>query len=685
MTEERDGRVGLRLGIDMGGTFTDAILVDEGGAVVASLKTPSIPASPAQAIFNTIDSLATQGFAPAAIRLFVHGTTLAVNTLIERNGAATGLLVTRGFRDLLEIRRLRLENTTDFYGDKPLPLVPRHLVKEINERVLADGGVLEPLDQDQLRAAVRELVDQGVRAVAICFLHAYTNGDHERLARRLIHAEFPELFACTSAEIWPQQREYERGLVTVMNAYIGDQMARYLRHLEAGVAARGLQTELLSTKSNGGVMTVARAAQEPVQTLLSGPASGVIGAAYSARLAGFSRVVTLDMGGTSADVAVVDGEPSYSTENLVGDFPVIMPAIDVTSIGAGGGSIAWIDPTGILKVGPQSAAADPGPACYGRGGDAATVTDAYVQLGIIAPDRFLGGQIRLLPERADAALARLGAVLKLDASATAQAILDVATSNMYAQFTPLMARKGVDPRDFVLLAYGGAGPTHAFLFAREVGMRRILIPPTPGTLCALGCIVADLRHDVVRTLYRTHVDLLDAELEDAFADLEARARDWLAGEVARGITLEQSYVLCSADMRYEGQAFEIDVPIPGERRGSVAETAALFHARYMDIFGVNDPDTAVTFVNLRATVVGVTAKVRLRPPARDAAAHPREHRRIFYDGQMQDAQVVHRAALGPAERLEGPAVVEQYDTTTFIPRGFSVRSDAGGNLVGEAV
>jgi N-methylhydantoinase A len=677
--------VRFRLGIDIGGTFTDAILIGEDGVVVASLKTPSIPASPEHAIFNTMDDLASRGFDPAAISLFVHGTTLAVNTLIERKGALTGLLVTRGFRDLLEIRRLRLENTTDFYGDKPLPLVPRHLVKEIHERVLADGHVLDALDEDGVRTAVRELIAEGVSAVAICFLHAYANARHERQAYELIGREFPRIFICTSSDIWPQQREYERGLVTVMNAYIGDQMATYFHRLEAGVTQRGLQTELLSTKSNGGVMTVARAAQEPVQTLLSGPASGVIGAAHIARTAGFSSVVTLDMGGTSADVAVVDGEPSYSTENQVGDFPVIMPAIDVTSIGAGGGSIAWIDSTGVLKVGPQSAAADPGPACYGRGGSDATVTDAYVHLGIIAPDRFLGGQIQLAPDRAATALARLGARLGLDTRATAQAILDVATSNMYAQFTPLMARKGVDPRDFALLAYGGAGPTHAFLFAREVGMRRVIVPVTPGTLCALGCIVADLRHDVVRTLYRNHVDLDDAHLEEAFADLEARGRDWLAGEVARGITLESSYALFSADMRYEGQAFEIDVTIPADRRHTVAGAAALFHERYLDIFGVNDPQAAVTFVNLRATVVGVTPKVHLLPPSSTAPGRPPEVRTIFYDGAAQEAQIIHRTALREAERIQGPAVIEQYDTTTFVPAGFGVTVDLMGNLIGEAV
>src|SRR5579864_5517451 len=398
-----------RLGIDIGGTFTDVMVADEAGAVVTTLKTPSVPASPEAAVFQALEDLAAAGVASEDIALFVHGTTLAVNTLIERSGARTGLLVTRGFQDILEIRRLRLENTTEFYGDKPLPLVPRDLVVEIDERLLADGRVHRPMDADQVREAVRRLTAEGVTAVAICFIHAYKNAAHERRARDVIRAEFPALFVCTSADLWPQQREYERCLVAVMNAYIGARMAGYFHHLEAGAAQRGLRAQVLSTKSNGGVMTAARAAEEPVQTLLSGPASGVIGAAHVARLAGVGGIVTLDMGGTSADVAiVVDGQPAYSTENQVGDFPVIMPAVDVSSIGGGGGSIAWLDAAGVLKVGPRSAGADPGPACYGRGGRWPTVTDAYVHLGIIAPDRFLGGQMPLTASLAEQALTELG-------------------------------------------------------------------------------------------------------------------------------------------------------------------------------------------------------------------------------------------------------------------------------------
>jgi N-methylhydantoinase A len=675
-----------RLGVDIGGTFTDVMVADDAGSVIATLKTPSVPGAPEEAIFTALDELRRSGVAPEDVALFVHGTTLAVNTLIERTGATTGLLVTRGFRDVLEIRRLRLDNTTDFYGDKPLPLVPRDLVVEIDERLLADGRVHRPLELDQVREAVRRLAAAGATAVAVCFMHAYANPAHERQVRDLVRAEFPSLFVCAGADLWPQQREYERCLVAVMNAYIGARMAGYFHRLEAGAVARGLRAQALSTKSNGGVMTASRAAEEPVQTLLSGPASGVIGAAHVARLAGATKIVTVDMGGTSADVAiVVDGHAAYSTENQVGDFPVIMPAVDVSSIGAGGGSIAWLDAAGVLKVGPRSAGADPGPACYGRGGAQPTVTDAYVHLGIIAPDRFLGGRMPLEPERAAAALAALGRSIGRGSREAAQAILDVATANMYAQFTPLMARKGVDPRDFTLLAYGGAGPTHAFLLAREVGIGRVLIPPSPGTLCALGCVVADLRNDFVHTLYRADYETTDAALEEAYAELERQGRRWLEEESAQGIPLASSFVLYSADMRYEGQAFEIEIAVPGDERGRRDTIARRFHEAYHTIFGVSDRQAPVTFVNLRATVVGVTAKVsRLRARAGAAASGPRETRPVFVDGRMQDVAVLPRAALPPDGWTPGPLVVEQYDTTTFVPPGFRVRADDVGNLVGEA-
>ncbi|MFK4302227.1 MULTISPECIES: hydantoinase/oxoprolinase family protein [unclassified Paenibacillus] len=696
--------VTYRLGIDIGGTFTDVMLTDNNGRVTATLKTPSVPSAPEQAILNAIEQLKSIPIDIGAVELFVHGTTLGVNTLIERNGATTGLLVTRGFRDVLEIRRLRLENTTNLYGDKPDPLIPRHLVKEIDERCLADGRIYRPLPADDLRQSVQELLAEGVTAIAVSFLHAYHNPEHERQAVELIRREFPDVFVCSSSEVWPQQREYERTLVTVMNAYIGSRMNGYFRKLEVGAKERGLHAQVLSTMSNGGIMTAQRAAEEPVKTLLSGPASGVIGATHVARLAAINKVVTFDMGGTSVDVAVIDGEPAYSSENQIGDFPVIIPAVDVTAIGAGGGSIAWVDGVGVLKVGPRSAGADPGPACYDKGGMNPTTTDAYVHLGIIRPDRFLGGRMSLNEELAATALERLGARIGLDSKKAAQAILDVATANMYAQFTPLMARKGIDPRDFTLLAYGGAGPTHAFLLAREVGIRRVLVPPSPGTLCATGCVVADLRNDFVYTLYKTGQQLQEGELKRIFKDLAEQGHHWLETESSRGIELESTYMLYSADMRYEGQAFDIEVSIPSENleAGSVSETTTdgavqfvqeavtRFHRQYETIFGVSQPESPVSFINLRATIVGVTRKADtmqipdhddlFQQPSHSAA---QETRTIYFDGGEMKAHIVRRSGLPTTEAWPGPVIIEEYDTTVFVPPGYTVKIDSLGNIIGE--
>ncbi|MBY0009668.1 hydantoinase/oxoprolinase family protein [Paenibacillus typhae] len=677
--------INYRLGIDIGGTFTDAIVTDSQGRVVATLKTPSVADAPEQAIFNALEQLQASGVNTSEIDLFVHGTTLGVNTLIERNGAVTGLLVTRGFRDVLEIRRLRLENTTNLYGDKTQPLVPRQLVKEINERQLADGSVLTALDKDELLAAVEELVQQGITALAISFLHAYANDGHEVLAEQLIREHYPQLFVCRSSAIWPQQREFERTLATVMNAYVGERMGSYFKRLQAGIGRYGVSATLLSTMSNGGMMTAARAAAEPVRTLLSGPASGVIGATYIAEQAGISQVVTFDMGGTSVDVALIDKEPAYSTENQVGDFPVIIPAVDVTAIGAGGGSIAWVDSVGVLKVGPRSAGARPGPACYNRGGRQATTTDAYLHLGILQADRFLGGQMQLYPELAEQALTRLGNQLGLDATQTAQAILDVATANMYAQFSPLMARKGVDPRDFTLLAYGGAGPMHAFLMAREVGIRKVLIPPSPGTLCAMGCTVANLRNDFVFTFHKSSGRLAAGELEAQYALLEQQGRKWIEEEASGGVGLGGTYVIYSADMRYEGQAFDLEVTLTRAETADPEQAKAKFHRQYESVFGISQPEAEVMFVNLRASIVGLL-------PSKPAAALPRaadntkpaEERKITFDGTEHLAKVLSRQQLGTDSRVSGPAIFEEYDTTVFIPPGFEVYTDANGNIIGEA-
>ncbi|HXJ77192.1 MAG TPA: hydantoinase/oxoprolinase family protein [Candidatus Methylomirabilis sp.] len=681
-----------RLGVDIGGTFTDFALLDEATGQVAMLKLAATPERPAASVENGVTALLGQeGVGPEAIAAFVHGTTLAVNTVIERKGSVTGLLITRGFRDVLNIGRHRIPDVFNFFAEMPVPLVPRARVMEIPERSLADGRVALPVDEAAVAAAVDRLVAEGATAIAVSYLHSYTNAANEEATRRVIGARAPGLYVSISSEVWPQMREYERSLVAVMNAYVGRRMADYFADLERGLRARGVRTPILSTKSNGGIMSAAEAGQRPVETLLSGPAAGVIGASFVARAAGWSRVITFDMGGTSADVAVVDGEPRLSTENYVGDFPVIMPAIDVTSIGAGGGSIAWTDQDGVLKVGPHSAGARPGPACYGLGGADPTVTDAYVTLGIIEPRHFLGGSVPLDPTLAERAIGALGKRLGKGVVETAESVLRVATSQMYAALVPLMARKAINLDDFALLPFGGAGPTHGFLLAREVGIRRVIVPPSPGVLCAIGSLVADVRRDFVRTVHRPlrradEGDLLPA-LRQGFAVLTRDGQRWLD---AQGLDFTDVRHEWSLDGRYLGQSFELTMPVSaavlGDGHGAALREA--FHDLYRGVYGYADDAADLEILTLRTTSIGVTGKPAMprldagRAPGPPAAA--RGERRVFLDGAFRAARVIERSELGAGDLGEGPMVIEQYDTTVLVPEGFRVRVDEFGNLIGEA-
>ena len=672
-----------RLGIDIGGTFTDLLMMDRESGAIYPLKTPST-AEPERAIVAGLSEYrARYGIEPGDIAYFSHGTTLAVNTLLERTGARGGLLTTAGFRDILELRRLRLDQPNNLFAHRPHVLIPRRLVREVHERMRHDGRVLVPIERADVEAQAGALAEQGVETITVAFLHAHRNAVHERLARQWIERLLPNLYVCTSAGIWPQQREYERTLAAVMNAYVGARMKTYFDTLRREVDALGVGCRIFSTKSNGGVMSVEAAAQRPVETLLSGPAAGVIGAAFVGRLMGEKRLVTLDMGGTSVDVSVIDGEISYATENTIGDYPVIMPAVDVSAIGAGGGSIAWTDAEGVLKVGPRSAGAVPGPACYGRGGRDATVTDAYLRVGIIRPERFLGGEMPLVAERAEAALATLGTELGLDAAAAADAVLQVASANIYAALVPQLARRGADGADFSLLAYGAAGPTHAFMLARELDFQRVIVPPAPGTLCALGCIAADFRADFVASVWRECDALEDHELRAIFERLEEEAARWLA---AQRVELDGVYLLRSGDLCYSGQSYELGVPLPVREAAdlSTARLIGWFNDAYHRAYGFADHGAPVRLLEARVQVVGVTQKPRVRllggggEPAGAAPAR----RRVLDQGQRFDAVVYQRSALRPGERWEGPLIVEQYDSTVYVPEGFRVEIDEHLNLIG---
>jgi N-methylhydantoinase A len=671
-----------QLGIDIGGTFTDLSLRDRKTGQVIGLKTPTLPAEPARGVANGLALLHEQGVSPDQIDYFVHGTTIGVNAIIQRTGAPIALLVTEGFRDVLEMARLRLPTPWDFYGQRPAPLVPREWVVPVRQRLTHGGEIAYPLTESEIARVVEAVTALPVDGVAICLLHSYENPSHELRLKDALIDRAPHLSVSCSAEIWPQIREYERALVTVMNAYVRPAMARYLEVLEGTLHAAGIAARPYLTRSNGGIMTTTAAKEHPVQTLLSGPASGVIGAVGVARQAGCADVITFDMGGTSADVALITGdEVEFSREAQVGDFPLFMPVVGVSSIGAGGGSIAWIDGAGVLKVGPRSAGADPGPACYGLGGEEATLSDAFLLCGYLNPGRF-AGKARLDKSASERAMARLAGRLGLGVAETASAIVRVALASMYTEFSAVLERRGIDPRDFTLVAFGGAGPVVACLLAEEVNIRHVLVPRAPGTLCALGALHATVMSDFIRTVHWRLDQSAGHALSRAVAELHDQGRKWL--ELEAPAVAETAY-RWSADMRYVGQAYEIETPVELEwlQGGHVPQLADAFHAAHRAIFNHADPAAPVEMVNLRVRASGhLQDESALRPAAvQDGDGKTSGERAIDINGRCQRAAVYERAHLSLGQRLSGPAVVEQADATVVIADGWLAVVDPFGNLV----
>ncbi|HXA98271.1 MAG TPA: hydantoinase/oxoprolinase family protein [Candidatus Dormibacteraeota bacterium] len=670
------------LGIDIGGTFTDFTLYDTATHAITGLKVASTPPDFARAVEDGLERLAGEhGIDLRAIDVVVHGTTIAVNTLIQRTGARLGLLVTEGFRDVLEIQRLRLPNPLDLHGGRPEPLIPRARVAEIRERLRASGEVDTPLDEASVTAAAAGLARQGVEGLVISLIHAYRDASHERRARAVAEAAAPGVPVSASHEVWPEAREFERTALAVVNAYVQPKVRRYLEGFEAALTARAVPAVPHVTKSNGGIMPVAAARRQTVATLLSGPASGVIGAAYVASAAGLGNLITLDVGGTSADIAVVDnGRPRYSTTEHIGGIPVMMPVVGVTAIGAGGGSVAWVDEVGVPKVGPQSTGASPGPACYGRGGKDATLTDAFVVSGFLDPERFLGGRMRLDRALAEEAVRRFADPLGMSLHEAAESVVRVAMSNMYAAFTKIISRAGIDPRDFALVAFGGAGPLVGSLLARDVGIPTVFVPRAPGTLCALGAITTDILNDAVRTVHG-RLDRLDlAALAREQRALEAELLGWVR---EHGAEVDDIRFRHGADMRYVGQSYEIEVDVEPAwlTAGGAPRLLDAFHRAHERVFGHADPHAPVEVVNLRVQLRGVRPRVPLAEVAAGAGASPIGERRVWLEGRPAQARVYDRATLGRGDRVVGPAIVEQPDTTVLVPAGDAAEVDRFGNLV----
>lgn len=674
----------FRLGIDIGGTFTDLSLIDEDTHEAFSHKVQSTPKSPSQAVARGIAEIVGRvGSKASEISSFVHGTTIALNALLERRGAVVGLFVTRGTRDILELGRLRKPDLFNLRAVAAPPLVPRRRVYEVGGRISASGDELEPLDEAALRLAAAELGDD-IESVAICLLNAHSSDTHERKAAQIIQQVRPGVHVSRSSALWPEVREFERATVAALNAYVEPIMRRYVDALGEDTTKAGLQTGLFITRSNGGIMSASTARSHPAYTMLSGPAAGVVGAAYVAGQSGVLEAVTLDIGGTSADVAVIrDGAPVQSTEAVIGEYPIIMPSVDVFAVGAGGGSIAWFDQAGLLKLGPKSAGADPGPACYGQGGTEPTTTDAYLVCGYLDPETFAGGAITLHPELAEAAIKPVADRLKVSVEAAAESILRLASATMASAIMPMLTKRGIDTRDFTLAAYGGAGPTHACLLADETSIPRVLVPPAPGALCAYGAAIADIRSDFVRS-HRVTIEAADPhELRGILLDLETQARSWLRGErpdVAE-VTIRRT-----AGMRYVGQAFDVEVQVPTDLSTAELTTsklATLFHAEYEALYRNSDPAAAAEIVDLRVAVIGRTERPGLRQlPSAESGEQPPTvgTRPIYHASEWRSAKIYHRSDLKGGHVVPGPAVIEQADTTTVVLAGTRAECDGNGNL-----
>jgi len=666
----------LLVGVDVGGTFTDLVLVDEITGAVQVAKVPTTVGNQADGVLAALAEVAAR---PADLKIVVHGTTTAANALLERKGARTGLITTRGFRDVLELGR-RTRPTP--YGLKGTfeALIPRELRLEVTERMDAEGQVVTPLAEDEVRRAAAWLRAREVEALVIHFIHSYVNDTHERRAHAVAAAEWPNPYLTIGAELLPEYREFERGTTAAINGFVQPVIDRYLRRLAGELARQGYPHQLLVMQGNGGTMSVDVAARHAVNTLMSGPAAGVKAAAFTALAAGHANVISCDMGGTSFDVGViVGGVPAMSADKEMGyGLPVRVPMIDIHTIGAGGGSIARVSSAGILQVGPESAGAEPGPIAYGRGGQDPTITDANLLLGRLNPLGLLGAREGARLDRVREIVdKKIGAHLGLDPVAAAAAIVRVANDKMAGAIRLVSLQRGRDPRDFVLFAFGGAGPLHAVALARELAIPIVLVPARPGITSALGCLVADVRHDFVRTINQGLLRLDVAEARAILAAQIVEGRRLLATE---GVEVETVTVHHEADMQFAGQTHVLTVPIVRTdfAREELAET---FERAYLERFGVELREMRALVMSLRTAVIGRRRPIGLASLAGAATGGaPSGTRRVWFHDGWHDTSIYRREHLPVGATLVGPAIVEQLDATTVIEPGDHARADALGNL-----
>jgi len=677
-----------RIGIDVGGTFTDFVLAD-GSDRLVRYKEPSVPDDPSLSVARGLPRLIERAcVAPQDVELVVHGTTLALNAIIQRRGARMGLVVSKGNRGVLEIGRAQLPSAFSYLVPKEPPLVPRDLVREVSARLDVRGSVVAEATEAELADIAAIFRSACVDAVTVMLLHSYANPGFEMNVATRLAELLPGVSISASAAVWPERREYERCLMTLMNAYIQPLVTDYLQRLSERVSGLGLTAPIYITSNNGGTLSIETARERPIDTILSGPASGVVAASVVTAGTRFGNLITLDMGGTSADMSVIqEREPAQTTRTHVGGLPLIVPVVAVSAVGAGGGSIVWVDPQGALKVGPKSAGAQPGPACYGKGGTQATLTDCYLVAGYIDPGHFLGGRLQLDSKAAHMALEDVADGLGITgahrAARAAEAAIRITTAVMSSEIARDLAQKGEEARNYALVAFGGAGPTHANHIADDADIASVLVPLTPSTFCALGAILANVKRDFVssRFLRLADGDLALLALTREYDRLEQIAAGWIGSE---GDILGSTRYEVSADMRYVGQAFELSVQLTESlrRMPDARRLTELFHQAHEKVYSFRDLASSVEITAERLRVVGEIAPVTLPrlPPKSGATAAPTT-RDLFLDGGFVRAAVYQRDDLQDGQVLTGPAIIEQEDTTTIVLRGWSAAVDEVGNLL----
>ena len=689
-----------RLGVDIGGTFTDAILLNESTGEVRTGKVPSTPRDPSDGFLQVVHRmLARDEVAPDTVQYFVHGTTVATNAIIEGNLSKTAFIATEGFRDLLEIQTGIRPVLYDLQFEKLRPLVPRYLCFGVPERLDFRGDVLIPLDEGAVHEVASQLRDEGVESVAVCLLHSYINPDHEKRVGDILRQVLPSVLVSLSSEVAPEFREYFRASTTVINAALRPVVSRYLENIQDRLRGSGVSGELLVMQSSGGVLTFKAAIERPVFMVESGPAAGLIAASYLGNSLGRENVISFDMGGTTAKAGLIEnGSPRVTKDYEVGGtaaatehgsrgsgYPIRTPVIDLVEIGAGGGSIAWIDSGGILRVGPHSAGADPGPVCYGQGGNEPTITDANLVLGRLSPDYFLGGEMEMDIEGARQAIREKCAdPLGMGVLEVALGIVEIANSAMVGALRQVSVQRGHDPRDFLLVAFGGAGPVHANRLAAELEIPTVLVPPSPGTTSAMGLLVTDIKHDYSVALIQ-RADRLDFEAAvESFQHMRLEGEEALSRE---GVGPDEMAFLFQADMRYVGQSYELTIPLPDGELAARELNAIIdrFHQEHERTYGFKADDEPVEFVALRLSAIGRISRPRTRElsnSGEDLAAALKTSRSAYFadSGGLVDCRVYDRYKLQPDLEVQGPAIVEEVDSTTVIHPGYRAVVDKFGNL-----